>query len=104
MLVSTGKVHLQAPVTIDPSNTRAVATFSAAASTASVAAALAATSASTAAASAASAALAMAAAHPGDLFPSSGLRRLLGVLSVFVHLLMKETTVKALRVTMQLNL
>ena len=99
MLVSTGKVNLQAPVTIDPSNKRAVATFSAAASTASGTAALAATSASTsAAASAASAALAMAAAHPGDLFPSSGLRRLLGVLSVFVHLLMKETTVKAFTV------
>ena len=97
MLVSTEKVHLQASIIIDPSNKRAVATFSAAASTA-VAAALAATSASTsAAASAASAALAMAAAHSGDLFPSSGLRRLLGLLSVFVHVLMKETTVKASR-------
>jgi len=75
-----------------------VATFSAAASTASVAAALAATSASTAAASAASAALAMAAAaHPGDLFPSSGLRRLLGVLSVFVHLLMMQASFHCLK-------
>ena len=99
MLVSTGNVHLQASITMDPPNKRAVATFPAAASTASVAAALAATSASTsAAASAASAALAMAAAHPGDLFPSSGLRRLLGMLSVFVHSLMKETTVKAFTV------